>query len=117
MTRKSKAELRYDALLHAQKIFVAADLTESTDFDYHPDYDDPEPDMADDSGLRPFSNEEAAIMLRYIGLTWLQLAESLSSEGARRPYHQFRRPTDFFKCLLEMPDRYFRSVFRCVVDE
>lgn len=59
--------------------------------------------------------DDAAGLLELLGLSYMNLAASLTGDGSRGPYNQFPKPSDFFQCCLLAPDRIFCSVFRCVM--
>ncbi|KAF9065904.1 hypothetical protein BDP27DRAFT_1366066 [Rhodocollybia butyracea] len=54
----------------------------------------------------------AAGLLELLGLSYMDLASSLTGDGSRGPYNQFPKPSDFFQCCLLAPDRIFHSVLR-----
>ncbi|KAF9059602.1 hypothetical protein BDP27DRAFT_1497896 [Rhodocollybia butyracea] len=54
----------------------------------------------------------AAGLLELLGLSYMDLASSLTGDGSRGPYNQFPKPSDFFQCCLLAPDHIFHSVFR-----
>lgn len=87
------------------------DLGTLQDEDDGLDWDDEEGTWEED---RELDGHGAAELLELLGLSYMDLAASLTGDGSRGPYFQFPKPTDFFQCCLLAPDRIFRSVFRCV---
>lgn len=88
------------------------DLGTLQDEDDGLDWDDEEGTWGED---RELDGHGAAELLELLGLSYMDLAASLTGDGSRGPYNQFPKPSDFFQCCLLAPDRIFRSVFRCVL--
>jgi hypothetical protein len=93
----------------ATVFFAIADLLDPINLDPE---DDDDPEELSETLAR--DDSEVAAVLRIYGALIVEEAESLKGDGTRGPYFQFEKSKDWFICALNMPDREFRSIFRCV---
>ncbi len=97
---QSLAAQQHELINDAFYIFLAADTLKeelnNNNFNFHPKFDDEQVNWDDMLGLDNFGDKEAIDMLRVLGPTWLNLADSLTGNGTCGLYFQFPRSTNFF---------------------
>ncbi|KAJ7668134.1 hypothetical protein B0H17DRAFT_1142596 [Mycena rosella] len=108
MPKQTLEALQEGSYEDASVFFAVADLLDPINL--HPDDDDdPESEQ-----LAVRDDSDVAAVLQIYGAVIVEEAESLKGDGPRGPYSQVEKSKDWFTCALNMPDREFRSIFRCV---
>lgn len=112
MPKETLGALQEGLYEEASVFFAIADLLDPINLD--PDDDDDPDELAE---MLARDNSGVAAVLRIYGALITEDAESLKGDGPRGPYFQVKKSKDWFTCALNMPDREFRSIFRCVWSE
>jgi hypothetical protein len=109
MPQTTLAQAQTEFMGLGQACIIASHILDDSDgSDDGRSFDDEDAPDFDES----FSDKDAAELIEAQGITFLQLAMSLSGDGSRGPYFQFPKSRDFFQCCLRSPDRIFRFIFR-----
>jgi hypothetical protein len=112
MPKQTLSALQEGFYEDASVLFALADIMDPINLD--PDDNDNPEEVAQTLAQ---GDSDVAAVLRIYGALAVEDAQSLESNGTRGHYFQVEKSKDWFTCALNMPDREFRSIFRCVWSE
>jgi hypothetical protein len=112
MPKQTLSALQEGFYEEASVLFALADILDPINLD--PDDDDNPEEVAQTLAR---GDSDVAAVLQIYGALAVEDAQSLESDSTRGHYFQVEKSKDWFTCALNMPDREFRLIFRCVWSE
>jgi hypothetical protein len=113
MVKKTLAGLQEDLYEDASALFAVAETLDHVDL-MNLDLEDDD-DTDELAQMLARGQSDTAAILRMYGALFVEEAESLKGDGMRGPYFQVQKSEDWFVWALNMPDRQFCAILRCVL--